>query len=71
MGRLCQRGCPAVNTKDRSRGLTHFQLWQVSWVQPEGVKPMPGLVKRIRLFRWSNPWVKDLLAEYTTGLVGE
>lgn len=57
--------------KDKRTGKTYRQCWQAVWAQPEGVKPTPGMPRRVRLFRWSNPWVKDLLAEFYTGLVGE
>ncbi len=31
--------------KDEKAGKTYRQLWQVFWVQSEGVKPMPGMMK--------------------------
>lgn len=56
--------------RDEETKKTFRRLWQAVWTKPEGEKK-PGAKIKVRLFRHSNPSVKDLIAEYTMGLVGE
>ena len=55
--------------KSETDSKTVRQLWQLTWARPEGVRAARSM-RKVRLFRWSNPWVKDLLAEYMQGLTG-
>lgn len=57
--------------RDEAKQKTFRQCWKAEWAQPEGVKPVAGQARRVRVFRWSNPWVFDILGEFATGLVGE
>ena len=56
--------------KDEKSGKTFRQLWKWEWAQPEGERVV-GRPVRVRLFRFSTNWIKDLHAEFTTGLIGD
>jgi hypothetical protein len=46
------------------------RCWTWNWATPEGERVI-GRPIQVRLFRHSNPWVKDLLAEFMHGLIGD
>ena len=46
------------------------RCWDKGLTQPEGERIRKRKV-RVMLYRWSNSWVKDLLTEYMTGLIGQ
>ena len=41
---------PHYLLRDEAAGKTYRQLWRMTWAQPEGVVPVPGQQKRVRLF---------------------
>lgn len=57
-------------SRDAKTGKTFRQLWKWEWAQPEGERVIGRPVK-VRLFRFSTNWIKDLHAEFTTGLIGD
>lgn len=47
------------------------RLWDTTLVDPAFGKRRAGRSRPVRLYRWSNPGIKDLTFEYATGLVGD
>jgi hypothetical protein len=56
--------------KDPDSLKVYRRAWQTSWVDPALGKTASHRA-RLRLYRWSNPAMKDLFGEHITGLAGE
>lgn len=57
--------------KDERTKKVFRRLWDRTLVDPAIGTRRAGRVAPMRLYRWSNPGVKDLLAEYLKGLSGD
>jgi phage terminase large subunit GpA-like protein len=57
--------------KDPVSKKTVRRVWETSLVDPAYGTRLQGRVRPIKLWRWSNPGIKDLLFEQMTGVIGE